>query len=308
VSFVSGTSVGQAVPTVWLRDQIKAAMIAQGAYTFIEDFTDGGGFQNSVLRSNAASNGLGIDFYVIVTANPGGNAVYLNVAEGYTAATHTVTRASGPASASAITLDAQAALPASTGVLRLGTSINSSASCTVPSAGGVFDYWYVVTNNGVFLITRVGTTSYGLYAGAFDTLVATPATNDPYPIVAGSPISIAQNPWPLQSPRHPLRASQSTLWPCNEGSATWTLSAPQVPTGDLFQGGASLASRVALVMGAALASPGNAPSLGYLRGLFKDCLWITVSTGVTTGDTVIVDGHTYFYGGGNSFWIDTQAV
>jgi hypothetical protein len=310
VSFVSGTSVGQAVPSAWLRDQIKAAMIAHGAYTFIEDVTDGNGALNSIFRCNAASNSLGVDFYVIVTAYAAGNVVLLNVAEGYTLATHSVIRASAPTTTGSITLDASGAIPAGSGVVRYQSSLAYFGPCGVAASGGVFDYWIVVTSNGVFLATRVGTTPTAGYGGAFDTLVTNPAVNDPFPIVGGGLTGQGSNPYPLVSSRQPFRANLATGWACDHLIVGWTQTGPVVPAGDLMQGGAALAARVALVLALAQNSGVNtqAQITGWLRGLLKDCLWIPPGPGVAAGDTVVVDGHTYFFAGLNNMWIDSQAA
>lgn len=324
MSYSVGTITGSATPGASLRTVLKAALDAHPAWAYVEDYTTGA-FQWSVYKCKGTSNLWGSDFYIAFTVSSV-STFWLTVFEGYNPATHGAIR---PAPyAGYVSRNVPIAADGSFGggaesVLPQGIGSSgftpASVGVSTSAANGTFDYWIVVTNNGVSVSTRVGATPYAMQVGLFDSLVP----NDPAPLAmyvlsdsssgGNQPVCIATRNLTGKGTTAPFAFGllgpfgnlNLTAW--NYGVCYGNITA--VPTiTDAFQG-APLASRIAVVTSGGSYN-NNGATYGVYRGLLRDVLFTGVGSGLAQGDTLNIAGHTYVcvYISTVAVWIDTQAV
>lgn len=329
MTYATGTFANSATPAGSMVTAMKNALGLNTNWSFIETFTDSAGYTHDVYKCGGAGNSAGADFFIgIVKQSNTATQVSIEAFEQYNATTHQYTRPvpwiNGSSQVSPTSVGTADETPrtllandsTNTRVYPLFQSINLSTT------GGTFDYWIIVTVNGLFAMSRVGTTASGKYAGLIDTFVYLPATNDPVPLCVAD-LTIGQgifsngqnfnsyaamsraslqgttaryNPWGIIAPSY-SDATTSWTYPANVGIST------SVP--DLLQNGVPLASRVTAIVDTVNIYGANV--VGRVRGLFKDMLRVVMGSGAAQGDTLVINAHTYV-AVGNGLWLDTQAV
>lgn len=130
-----------------------------------------------------AGNSLGVDFYVCAWGTGSGpsNTVFLSVAEGWNSGTTSaeympiVRQSTGSDCRRSTAATAASSWPVTTNNSTSSTSNPMGIGMTVAQSG----YWFLNIHND--RITAAVNSSC-VYAGAFESLVVTPATNDPVPL------------------------------------------------------------------------------------------------------------------------------
>lgn len=325
MTFASGSRTAQANPAEDLYTLIAAQLTAHGGYTFIEDYTITG-FKHSVWRCNAAQNSSGVDYYLIFTRQTVAGAVsfYLGVSEGYTVGTHSVIRPAPNATSTTVTASANNAYNSTTETYALTAAVNpvNLYQDLLVTSTSAYDYWIHVHKDGVNLATRVATTSYGIGCELFESLVLTPATNDPYPVLVYGANTASGTTTPAGGmTRAPFLVAASGALARIFGlgdfgrvaAAEWPTQAVQGSVGgagNLYQASKAVGSRL-LVRSHSQQQATNGPeTVGYNRGLFRTLLSYAIAAGVVTGDTVTVGTDVYVYVGAvaRQYWVNTSAA
>lgn len=324
MGFLSGTITGNPNPAAAMVAVMRTGLDANG-WQFVEEYTDTNSSVYTVYRNPAANSGLAADFFIVLTrAALGGTSVGVWLAEGYSAATRTLSKmAVNPDLSTPQTpaSDGTCSATYTLGTPNFGgsTTPNMVAAVALGSPYGTFDYWLLITKDGVTLSTRVGTQPTALQVGVYETFVVNAAVNDPMPLVlvgfAASGYQYQQYP-ASSATRMPMRGGLSThyawgLLPFTRNDQiAWTYPAVYMTNtagGDLYQGGAALASRIVCGNLSLAYSTTEVPSTGGIRGLYKNLLLIGMGSGAAQGDTIVVGGRTYVLAHNTlPIWIDTQ--
>lgn len=333
--YVTGTRVNEPTPAVSLNTAIRNAIAQHTNWAFIESFTDAAGYIHDIYRCNAAGNAVGRDFFVGFMRAPNNTSQNLSVEafELYDAVAHQYTRPVPVIPSVTITPTSQGTTDETPRLLNAGESgvgrnqpLYSENQITVGPAGGTYDYWILVTANGVMVSTRIGSAFYGQYISILESFVYQPTVNDPCPLVI-APLTASQGSIYGGSGYSSVRASRAPLtggvarngaifglYPFvvadTAGGITpsWTgigtrLTSTDTP--DLYQNGAPLASRAVAISDAlGIYTPNQ---VGAVRGLWRDMLKLRLGSGATQGDTIVVNGQTYVCTG-QSVWFNTQAL
>lgn len=327
-----------ALSSAYVQTTLQTVIPSHSNWSLVESTTmNAGAVSCDVYKCSSVGNGLGVDFYVAVMLS--GSNVSLGIAEGYNTSTHKPKRPATHAPVALNTLQADGGfMPATTEIDWFNGTFNpgggagtvfASASANPMYTGSAVDDWHVsLAADGFFFFSRAAGT-FG-YAGVYESLVATPATNDPLPLLVGqgglgNSMSIVH-----QAMRHPLCGGQSIGYGtnCNGNAATgsentstpfsvaWSQPGAMGTIGngvtadntDLYAGGATNVNRV-LILNSFVntsATVGRDKN-GYARGFHKRVRQMTsVITGMTYGDTVTIDGVTYMYTGSNNIWVESN--
>jgi hypothetical protein len=316
VALTSGSRVSQANPAEDLATLINTAITAHSNWQFVEDYTVST-TKWSVYKCLGAGNSIGSDYYVFFNrlTTAGTTVLYgPGAAETYTTGTHSYGHPCPVPSTSNAT-------PASDGSSG-GATVYALAATQQPTtlqaqdlttSTSAYDYWIAVNNDGLWIGTRVSTTNYGAIVGPLDSLVDTPATNDPFPL-AQSYLRLASNNSNTyaSTSRHALvTTAQPRMWglinPATSADiyVTWpnaALVGAVGGTGELYQAGKAVGARVVAMTWAGCPSVsygGNqaASVVGRNRGLWRHLLSYSLGAGVVIGDTVTVGAATYMYTG-----------
>lgn len=328
------------VAATTIRTQMQTTIPLNSAWSLVESTTmNVGAIPCDVYKCAAAGSGLSADFYVGVMQS--GAALYFGLAEGYNASTHKPRRPAMVATSALQTLQADGGLMPSTQELDWynGTYNPGGGALNVPVTGGMSllpsvtdDYMIAVAKDAVYLLIR--TASKFLYAGAYDTNVPTPATNDPLPIVTGC--GSASGTAATYATRLPLSGSASRGWACNVNGKTsgdlgsgnslnqstsvdsvWA-SFPQSVLGGTaadqydkyWQPAGVQAFRVTLFNSYTQNSATLGRDLnGWIRGWVRHIRYIQLVATASTMDTCTVDGVGYTFTNGTTaagFWVETN--
>lgn len=293
---------------------IKAALVANPAWTLVEEVTASNGYVNGVFRCAASAAGMAKDFYLVVTWNAA-SSLFFRTGEDY--ASPVLSAIPGDAT-KGLVLDANGApSPPPTYNVSTGASANTSYSSPLVASTSVTasSYWAVVADVDGATIA-VG--AFALYVGAFQSLVQPPLT-DPMPLcqytlsgayTAGSG-SCTSGPSRMPGVASPLADSYSTsgAFQFTEGGVTSVRIAPGVVAqwgaGDLYAGGANQAYQIALLGDSSMSM---APKYGLLRGLLKHhVMFGSIPSGGAPGDTVEIGGTTWVLVGSAQIACDTGA-
>lgn len=321
VQFLGSAAAGSAIANSPLvKAQIKATILTHSNWEFVEATTFGSAvYSADVFRCKAAGNGLGVDFYVMIANTTANGTIYCGLAEGYNTSTHLPRRPAMIGAATAQTLQADGSLMPSnqeldwvTGTYNPGGGARSVNNAATMTCIAVTDYCIAVAADAVYVIGRDVTNSMGFYAGVYESLVPTPATNDPLPLMLMGGNILSQTTGvagTISFLRHPMRGGLSTPWACSGGGSggtvaptSFTTTAPFVTiggvvsgtdSGDLYASGAGYAVRTYL-LNAYTASSATAgrDKTGWLRGRMKYQRYVP-QAGVFP-DTVTIDGVVYY--------------
>lgn len=253
-----------------------------------------------IYKSPAASNASGADWYLVVyRPNDTSTTINFSVAEVWDTTTKKL-RNYAPNTSSAPTAGAFAVNDT------VGVPPYSSTLRQIPiviSAAG-FQYWISATTKRVIITTRVSTTSYMMYAGLYDDLLA-PALS-PYPLIVSTfSISSSQGVGTGSATREPNTTTSISY------NFAVNLNYPLGLTSDTASGiyaATLIPGRPVLYSGRVAASTLPGSSAIGLRGVLKDVLYQGVS-GAVTGDTLavtdaasVVKTYTCFNNG--QYWVD----
>lgn len=303
-SFTSQASTTAAATAI--RTQMQTTIPTHSAWSLVESSTTSGALPVDVYKCAAAGSGLSADFYVAVYQSAA--SLFLQIAEGYNSSTHRPKRCALNASTALQTLQADGGLmPATTeidwaaGTYNPGGGALSAFALATIAPAVTDDYFIVVAKDGLALSIR--TAAQLIYAGAYDSLLPTPATNDPLPLCV----------WKSNASgaalRQPMKGSASIGLAGNlNGSGNG-----QVPNAALLNNwnlgtvGAAATDNFDFYVGNPTAdkfgiqnswTPGSATVgrniNGWLRGSFRLVRGIAVPVGAIWNDTATVDGTTYF--------------
>lgn len=329
VSF-QGTFTALASTTVaatTIRTQMQTTIPTHPAWSFIESVAiGGGGVTCDVYKCAAAGSGLSADFYVAVMQQTG--TLTFGLAEGYNTSTHKPKRPALGSVAAASTLQSDGGImPATTeidwfnGQYNPGGGLITANQTANITPAVTDDYLIVVAKDNLALTIR--TPGYHLQAGAYETFVPTPATNDPLPLALLRPGSTAAGSGTAL--RMPLCGSAASIqFACALNGANGTGQAANLILNNWNVGtvGAAVADNFDRYVGNPTADKfavqnswanGSATSgrniVGWLRGAWRLIRGIASPAGTVWGDTATVDGVTYFCilpstGQTNSTWIE----
>lgn len=302
MTFTSGSRASQANPAEDLYGLISTQLTAHGNWTFVEDYTVST-TKWSVWRCNAAGSSLEIDYFVMFSRSTaaGANLLYVAVAETYTVSTHSYGHPAPQGTSSTSTPAADGSYGGTT-VYALSSSLGTISTLFTHSVtpGATYDYWIVVTNDGLTVTVKVGTTVYNFTLGTLDSLVPNPSVNDPVPLGIGSSVSAGNTTTACQAmmTRHPLvTTAHARLWgitPVNGTGTQWPpamVGSVGVAGGDRFYSDQPVGVKV-LARTWAYENGSSALTAGVNRGLWRHILMFNTSS-VTVGDTVTVGGETY---------------
>jgi len=342
VTNFTGTITGAASSTVaatTIRTQMQTTIPSNSAWSLVESTTmNAGAIPCDVYKCAAAQSGLSADFYIGVMQS--GAQLAIAIAEGYNTSTHKPKRPAVLATSALQSLQSDGGvLPATqeidwwNGSYNPGggalSAIASNANSGSMAPATTDDYQIVVAKDMVLLYIR--TAANILLAGAYETAVPTPGTNDPLPILqAKSQTSTFAGTF---ATRQPLSASASRGYACNcngkaASDSTSSLYAASAPTdtgwanlgalggavGDSFDKysvatGAQALKVPVLNSYAAVSATLGRDLNGWLRGYFKYIRYITGTSGFAVGDTCTVDGIGYTFGCNssvNGLWFQTN--
>jgi hypothetical protein len=146
------------------------AFLQANGWSLVETYSPGAVY--NVYKSPAAGNSPGVDIYFWASrASAGATQVNFGLAEGYSAATHYLTRyvpyANGlqPVAASNYTYD-----PTPGAIITTGSRF-TVASVSISATG--YTYWMSANANRIAIATRVSTTDYFAFAGATVNMLST---------------------------------------------------------------------------------------------------------------------------------------
>lgn len=299
-NFTSGTSFdpgGSAdVNAVTLHGLMRNAIIANAAWSLVEEFTSGTA-DHKVFKCAAASSGLPEDFYMTVTRVA--TQFLVGVGEQYNTITKVLSNCAMGDTSSSRALTLATGLPTTASTVTL-----TSSTATVGNGARVRALNCLVSSYYSFAIdadhcTLTITTS-SAYVGAFTSLVDA-AIADTMPLVivdlAAASSAVSQTGGVV---RHVgMNASPAPLnsWFVDGGLSTDSRMGLVGSSGnglaftssDKMQGGKPHVSEVAV-----LHSSSNAVLAGYLRGKLKKILCArTPPSGMAVGDTSVIDGTTW---------------
>jgi hypothetical protein len=212
-----------------VRTQMQTTIPSHANWTLVESTTmNAGAVPCDVYKCSSVGNGLGADFYAAVMQS--GVNLYFGVAEGYNTSTHKPKRAAVHAPVTLNTLQADGGFMSATTEIdwfngtfnpggAAGTAMASVASNAAYS-GAQIDDWKVMVGADCFYFAARSTAYYG-YVGPYDSLVATPATNDPLPLVMVQCQLASSQAIHTAALRQPLCGSQSIGYAtnCNGGGS-----------------------------------------------------------------------------------------
>lgn len=305
-----------------VRTQMQTTIPSHANWTLVESTTmNAGAVPCDVYKCSSVGNGLGADYYAAVMQS--GVNLYFGIAEGYNTTTHKPKR---PAVHSPVTLNT---LQADGGFMSATTEIDwfngtfnpggaagtamASVATNAAYSGAQIDDWKVMVGADCFYFVARSTAYYG-YVGPYDSLVATPATNDPLPLVMVQCQLASSQAIHTAALRQPLCGSQSIGYAtnCNGGGsggseAAATLSSilwlqpgeigtvgsgTTADNSDLYAGGVTVIRRAVITNSfvAGSATVGRDKN-GYARGLYRRLRVLGAAvTGLTFGDQITVDG------------------
>jgi hypothetical protein len=146
------------------------AFLQANGWSLVETYSPSAVY--NVYKSPAAGNSAGVDIYFWATrSSAGATTVYFGLAEGYSAATHYLTRyvpyANGlqPVAASNYTYD-----PTTGAIITTGSKF-TVASVSISATG--YTYWMSANANRIIIATRVSTTDCCAFAGATVNMLST---------------------------------------------------------------------------------------------------------------------------------------
>lgn len=335
MSYATGTIVGARdnSPGRQLQEMVRDHLLTHSNWTHVETFHETTQNYRYVVMRNSGVGSFGSPWFIAIGAHAtstSDSVVDFHLFEGYDA----VNRGTGGTgkvyhqapcaveNGGARTQIASGAWNDSWNDLqRVGSTDTRSSNghytnVWASAVNGTYDYWFKATKHGVMVMTRVGTTVYAIYLGAFETFIPNPTVNDPFPLVS-LPIWRSNNPGSGAHTRVPLVIPAGRVipgyWgncqnPNDEAYTRWSYPTRYTHTAapDAYQNGAPLASRIALMPYSVNYADG--PRLyGAVRGLAHDMLMLGAGSGATTGDTVVISGRTYVYLTYNT-WFDTAAT
>lgn len=294
-----------------VRTQMQTTIPSHTNWTLVESTTMvAGSIPCDVYKCSSVGNGLGADFYVAIMQST--NGLYLGLAEGYNTSTHKPKRPAMIAVAALQTLQADGGVVAATaecdwfnGAINPGGGSLNVSNHVLP-INSIDDYGIYVAADAIYCTAR--TNSNTLYAGAYDSMVPSPGTNDPVPLVLAKTGTVAQ------ALRMPLCGGQSIGWACGQGGANgagqgfstslysstlnsaWSMGSPSATSdgSDLYSGGGVLIDRYiwqnSYVPGSAtLGRDKN----GWLRGTARHVRMANSASGISYFDTITIDGVAY---------------
>lgn len=298
-TFSSGTATdgGGSVSTnsATLQGLIRDALVANAAWTLVEEFTGSGGtMRNTVFKCASGASGLPKDFYLIIQRTIAGGAWSMFMAEDYDPATHIATNIPPAWISGNRTFDAN-------GLPNPATTANIAATQVLTNTPAIYgpailasQFWAVIADTDHCVIV-IGGTAY--YIGAV-TAFATGSATDPMPVgfLRLSSSTTAPNSSFLSSfTRHPGAAGTTTSGqnatltdPGHQNSVILvgqTLAFTSGP--DKLHDNKNWAYEVIMVY-----SSSAAATYGYIRGKLKKTGQVGgAPAGSAVGDTFTMDGN-----------------
>jgi len=302
MSFISGTIVGNATPSTELVTLIEAQLTAHAAWEFVEE-TVSGNSTIRVWRNLGLLNDFGTDFYLAIfrlTASIGTSNVYFSVGEEYSTVTHQVTRAVGNP-ASTVTPDATYnAYQGATAAAWNSASWNTL--CFSVTSTVSMEYFIAVTKN--FLLVKTSPTpTYAIYAGLFQPFFPSNANEFPLVLCPFGNTDIDGAGSVSRRPTVTTSMLDAFAIYCDENNSNVRFESVVGTLADtsssLYQSGDGPVGMRAVVYH-------TTSTGGSMRGLYYDVLIFSQHADVGRGDTVTINGSTYYCvddGGSYGVWI-----
>lgn len=312
MTYTSGTRTGATNSAEDLYSLISNQLSTHSNYTFIEDYTLAT-YKWSVWKVGAL-NSTGVPFYLLFNRTvAAGSNLYFGICEDYDAATHAAIRAAPAPTSSTKTPAADGSYQGATSTVlpnTTGVSTPQFGLYNVTASPSAYDYWIAANNDGMWVGTRIGAGApAGAVMGTFDSLVDTPATNDPRPLFVAGDAGMSTSNSSGSATRHPMvTTAQGYLWGTSDWWTQTYIWTSQGATGavggtanDLFQNQKSVGSRVLHKTWAQYRGVGI-NLVGNNRGLYRHILYFPTAAGVAIGDTITIGSSTWVYTGKNVFY------
>lgn len=305
MAYASGQLTGAANPAQDLVTQIETLLTNHVAWTFVEEVISGTSIFR-VWKNAGTSNAWGTDFHIALQRTD--IATYLRVLafEVWDATNKLGIRGCPDPMMTATPEATYASYQGATGAVL--TDFNHfNRYCIVPLSTVDFNWWVVVTNNQLIVVSNADAAAPTVLAGVFERF--TSHTHE-FPLVVQR-VGYGDLDTAGSVSRRPGSAGVSVA-DCFAVAVyysihVWTTTEGSVP-GDLLNlhGGKALGSRVIVRH--------SASTGGVIRGLYYDLLYFNYSVGVEIGDTMTIDTQTWLcvntisFNGYNSFWVNTNAA
>lgn len=298
---------------------LKALIVAESAWSLVEDNSSVGStpYRYVCFKNDHTISGAPADFYVLFTlATVSGTTSSVFVGEAYNSGTHVLSGCCPIDSSSAFAISASGLLASSPTVTPAANGSPTLTGTVSPFQGfvggnGTTIFWQaVVYDDHLFVaannVNAAGTAASGYYIGSYNSLVPTPATNDPVRILflqmQGTTITgFSREPLQLASTTrtHPCSA-QPAITQSPEYVRATSISA----TYDYIQGNYPV-SRYVVMSNSTLSGGTTGMSA---RGILNDTIMASSTpASLTVGDTVTYNGHSWAAVGsaslGTTAWI-----
>lgn len=185
-------SAGSSNPADDLRAAIATNIVNVDGWSVVDDGYTANSVKRSVLKLASATSGLATDMYLVLcnSTTAASTSLFAYVSEAYDTGTHLATYPAYPASSTDSSCRFTSGAPGATyyGATSTGTFYgyeNRGFAWIIKTATS--GYW-AMNAYATHLVITTGTAGQPFYFGKFTSLVTTPGTNDPNPIVmfAGS--------------------------------------------------------------------------------------------------------------------------
>lgn len=296
MAYASGTNTGSTDPVSDFVGEIETLLTAHAAWTFVEEVIDGS-WTYRIWRNSGLQNDWGEDFYIALMWTST-TLLYSVPFEEWDAVNKKGIRGT-PRPENTRTPEATyGSYYGDTGYDLDNNNAFYYTSGRMDFSTVSYDWWVVVTKNGLFYMTSEWL--FPVYLGLFESFHPTNPREFPLWLVPLGDNDIDRAGTVSRMPEWSGSRSDCFATYAHISSATqWTIMDGTIPDGELLHGGEALGSRFCVYM--------SNPNDGAVRGLAYDVLLFSTDSAVSKGDTITVDGSTYWNGYG-SIWIHRDAA
>lgn len=290
MSFAHNTIVGSATPTTDLLTIIEASLTTHPAWEFVEEYVIST-VTTRVWKCLGTENDFGTDFYICfryTTASAGTADLYITAAEEYSTSTHQATRGVGNP-ANIITPDATYNAYQGATAANFNSTVWNQLCWSVTSTVS-FEYFVAVTSNYI-LVKTSATPTYANYVGLFQPFFPSNANEFPLVLCPFGNIDVDGSGSVSRRPTVTTSMTDAFAISCDENQSTMRYETAVGTVADtsasLYQSGDGPVGCRALVYHTNTTG-------GTYRGLFYDVVILNQHGDVSRGDTVVINGETYY--------------
>jgi hypothetical protein len=274
MGYASGT-ITNANAADLLYTEIETLFTAHANWDHVETISSGG-IEHEIWRNNGANNSFGSNFFIaIIYDATGGLTLDIKCFESWDGTNDKAIRPCVGATGSRTPNANGSYGNETTGFVITDTTDMAYGRVSTPTTG--YDYFIQVSQDRICVATKFSTTDHAIYAGLYESLLA----SDPFPICVGGTNgqeNLAAGNFGLS------RMPNKTIAATNNFQGdikTWSDTSGTTEAADLMHGTA-VASRVLLY------NTGNvASTYGIIRGLLYDCCYLPDgATATRNGDAL----------------------